>query len=95
MTTASQIKGAPHGAVYICAGYEQARWLQANAHRPDMRFVGLSWLDSGSWYGVQVPAIVLDHFAYQVMSLEQRDAFTRATAACVQRIITHKTQDVV
>lgn len=83
-TTARQIREAPKGAVYVCAGFDQAHYLKAAylAYRSDIRFVGLQWLVSETWRGQRLPAIVLDHFAAEVMSEAQRDIYRQALASC-------------
>lgn len=82
-TTARQIREAPKGAVYVCAGFDQAHYLKAKqTDRPDIRFVGLQWLVSETWRGQRLPAIVLDHFAAEVMSEAQRDIYRQALASC-------------
>lgn len=78
--TTRQLETAPQGAVFVwhhwSLHYPQA--LAAKLGRPDIKIVSLEYVERGMLAGLTMPALVVDHFAWQTANTNQLHALRHA-----------------
>lgn len=85
-TTTKQMRGAPHGALYIwpVADLSYPKFLVRFIDRPDLIIAGPQALEDGRrlWAGHRLPVIIFDHAC--ALSASDWEAYRNIEARCVR-----------